>query len=114
MTRRQIRIEKPEHVGVINNADAFLPLHLGDVLVKPFHFCPMHLRPEMMFGVISVIEENPVINFAVTAHAPRNRGVWIAAVMTEVPVKVTEAVSEVEKRQKEKNDVTPVQQEHDE
>ena len=33
--------------------------------------------------------------------------------MTEVAVKVTEAVPEVKERQKEKDDVTPVQQEHD-
>jgi len=114
MTRRQIRIEESEHVGVINNADAFLPLHPGDVLVKRFHFCPMHLWPEMMFGVISVIEENPVIDFAIAANTPGNRFVWIATVMTEVAIKVTEAVPEVEERQKEKDDVTPVQQEHDE
>ena len=99
---------------VIDDAHAFLPLHFGDALMERFHFCPVHLWPEMMFGVISVVEENPVVNFAVAAHTPGDRFVGVAAVMTEVAVKITEAVPEIEKRQKEKDNVTPVQQEHDE
>ena len=43
---------------VIDDADAFLPLHFGDALMERFHFRPVHFRPEMMFGVIAVVEEN--------------------------------------------------------
>ena len=70
--------------------------------MEGFHFCPVHLRPKMMFGVISVVEENPVIDFAVATHAPGDRFVRIGTVMTEVAVQITEAVPEVKKRQERK------------
>ncbi len=97
-----------------DDAHAFLPLRFRDARVKGFHFRPMNLRPEMMLGVISVVEENPVINLAVAAYAPRDGLIGIGAVMAEVTVEITEAMSEVPKRQIEKDDVTPVQNEHDE
>jgi hypothetical protein len=40
----------------------------------------------MVFGMITVVEEQPVINLAVTAHAPRHRFVGVRAIMTIVAV----------------------------
>ncbi len=101
-------------MGVIDDAHAFLSLHSGDTPMERFHLSPVHLWPEMMFGVIPVVEENPIVNFAVAAHTPGDRFVGVATVMTEVTVEITKAVPEIEKRQEEKDNVTPVQQEHDE
>lgn len=113
MARREIRIKKAKHVRAFYDAHAFLPLHVSNALMKRFHFRPMHLWPKMMFGVVSIVEEDPVINLAVATNTPCNRFVWIRSVMAEVAVKVTEAVPKIEKRQKEKDDVTPVQNKHD-
>ena len=68
---------------VIDDADAFLFLQIGDLAMEPFHFRPVHFRTEMMFGVVAVVEENPVIDFPVAAHAPGDRFVRVAAVMPE-------------------------------
>src|SRR4051812_6483669 len=57
---RQIRVEEAEHVRVIDHADAFALLQLGDLRVEIFHLCPMHLRPPMMLGMVAVVEEEPV------------------------------------------------------
>src|SRR5438105_15876243 len=54
----------------------------------------------MMFGVIAVIEKEPVINFAVTAHAPGNGLIRVGAVMAEVTIQVAKAMAEVKERQK--------------
>ena len=35
----------------------------------------------MMFGVIAVVEEKPVVDFSVAAHAPGDRFVWVRAVV---------------------------------
>src|SRR5215831_581225 len=61
----------------------------------------------MMFGVIAVIEKEPVINFPVTAHTPGNRFIRVGAVMTEVTIQVAEAMAEIEERQ-EKQHESPV------
>ncbi len=52
---------------VTDYADAFLPLEVGNLLMEPFHFRPVHLRTEVMFGVVSVIEKEPVVELAVAA-----------------------------------------------
>ena len=109
---RQIWIEEAEHVGALNYTNALLLLQVGDALVERFHFRPMHFRAEMMFGVVAVVEKEPVINLAVTAHAPGHRFVRIGAIMAIVTIQVAEAVAEIEKRQKEEN-VAPVKKEQD-
>src|SRR5438105_135697 len=67
----------------------------------------MHLRPEMMFRVVAVVEPTPVIELPIGTHAPCDRLVWFAAVMAVITVQIREAVAEIPKRQKE-TDVTPV------
>src|SRR5260370_41020009 len=76
---RQIRIQKTEHMGTPNDPRSFLFLQLANLFSKFFHLCPMHFRSEMMFGVITVVEEKPVVNVAVAAHTPGNRLVGIPA-----------------------------------
>src|SRR5262245_34053670 len=96
---RQIGIEKAEHVCSLDRADAFLLLQICYALPKLFHLGPMHFWTEMMLGVIAVVEEKPVINFSVAAHAPGNRFIGIRAIMAVITVQITEAVAEVPKRQ---------------
>jgi len=109
---RQIWIEEAEHVGALNYTNALLLLQVGDALVERFHFRPMDFRAEMVFGVVAVVEKEPVVNLAVTAHAPRHRFVRIGAIMAIVTIQVAKAVAEIEKRQKEEN-VAPVKKEQD-
>jgi len=68
----------------------------------------MDLRPEMMFGVVTVKKPSPVVEFAVGAHAPRNRLIRIATVMPIVAVQIRQAMAKVIERQK-KTYVMPVE-----
>jgi hypothetical protein len=106
-TSRQIVVQKAQHVGTLDGADAFLFLQIGNALAKLFHLRPMHFRSEMMLGVIAVVEEEPVIDFSVTAYAPCNRFVGVCAVMSVVAVEITETVTEIPERQ-EKQHKSPV------
>jgi hypothetical protein len=47
----------------------------------------------MVFGVVSVIKEKPVIDFSIAADAPRNRLVRVRAVMTVIAVQIAEAMA---------------------
>src|SRR5438876_11684240 len=111
--RWKIRIEESEHMCVVNNAHAFLLLQLGNLPLELLHFRPVHFGPEMMFRMIPVVEEEPVVNLPIAAYSPRNRLVGIGTVMAKVAVQITEAVSEVKKRQKEEKNIAPVEEEHD-
>src|SRR5437667_8788543 len=111
---RQIGVEEPEHVRTLDRADALLLLQIDNALAKLFHLRPMHLRPEMVLGVIAVVKEKPVVDFSVTAHAPSNRFIRIRAVMTVIAVQVTEAMAKIPKRQKIKNHIAPIEEEHHE
>src|SRR2546423_3892662 len=82
--------------------------------MERFHFRPVHFRPEMMFGVIAVVEKKPVIEFAVTAHSPSDRLIGIAAIVAKITIQITETVTEIKERQEIKNYVAPVQKEHHE
>ena len=73
----------------------------------------MHLRSEMVLGVVTIIEEEPVIDFAVTAHAPGNRFIGIRPLVPVIAVQITEAVTEIPKGDHEEDHVTPVEEEHD-
>src|SRR5262249_11962014 len=98
----------------LDGSNAFLFLKLFDVSMKFFHLRPMHLGPEMVLGMVAVIEKQPVIDFSVTAHSPGNRFIRICAVMPIVAVEITKAVAEVPERQKIKNHKAPVEQKHHE
>ncbi len=67
-----------------------------------------------MLRVIAVIEEDPVVEPAVAANAPRDRFMGFGAVMTEIAVQIAEAVAQVEKRQEKKDHVAPVKAKHHE
>ena len=94
-------------MGMIDDADAFPFLQLGDLPLELFHFRPMHFRTEMMLGVVAVVEENPVINLPVATYAPRDRFVRISAIVTEISIQVAEAMAQVEEGQKEQH-VPPI------
>src|SRR5437667_12267833 len=111
---RQIGVEEPEHVRTLDRADALLLLQIDNALAKLFHLRPMHLRPEMVLGVIAVVKEKPVVDFSVAAHAPSNRFIRIRAVMTVIAVQIAEAVAEIPKRHKIKNHIAPVEEKHHE
>src|SRR5207253_3484753 len=99
-------------MGSLDDADAISFLPIRNLAMESFHFRPMHFRTEMMFGVVSVVEEKPIIDFPVAAHAPRHRFVRVRAIVPVIPIQITEAVAEIEKRQEIKKHVTPVEQEH--
>src|SRR5207247_6211402 len=96
----QIGIEETKHVRVPDGADAFLLLQALDAAVKLFHFRPMHFWTEMVLCVIAVIEEKPIIQLSVAAHAPGNWFVRVSSIMPIVAVQITEAVAKVPERQK--------------
>src|SRR5205809_4990391 len=79
--RQQIRVKKAERVRWLDHTHSSSALLFDDLIAEGLYSGPMHLRPEMMFGVIAVKEPGPVVKLAVGAHAPRNRLVWIAPVM---------------------------------
>ena len=99
---------------MVDHANTFLLLQIGNAPAESFHFGPMDFWAEMMLGVIAIVKEKPVIDLAVAAHAPRNRFVGIRAVVPEIAVQITEAVTEIKKWQEVENDVAPVEQKHDE
>src|SRR4030095_1229131 len=103
-----MRIEKTERVRPLDNMHSSLALLLDNLIAERLHSSPMHLRPEMMFGMVSIVEPRPVIELAVGAHAPGNRFFGIAPVMPIVAVQIREAVAKIPKRKKE-TDVMPVQ-----
>ena len=84
---------------VLDRAHAFLLLQVLDVSAEFFHFSPVNLWTEMMLGVIAVVEKQPVVNFSVAAHAPRNRLVGVRSVVPVVAIQVTKAMAEIPKRQ---------------
>src|SRR5438874_12637282 len=94
-------------MSMIDDADAFPFLQLGDLPLEWFHFRPMHFRTEMMLGVVAVVEENPVVTLPVATYSPRDRFVRVSAVVTEISIHVAEAVAHVGARQEEQH-VTPM------
>src|SRR6516164_7669270 len=83
-------------------------LPVQNLIAQSLHARPMHLWPEMMLCVVAVVEPGPVIEVAVSADAPRNRLVRIAAIMPIVAVQIRQAVAKIPKWQKE-TDVMPVE-----
>src|SRR4029077_748745 len=107
MSSRHLRIEEAERVRHLDYADSSFPLLLHDLIAEHLHSRPMHLWPEMVFGVVAVVEPCPVIELAVGAHSPCNRLVGIATIMAVIAVEIRKAVAEIPKWQKE-TDVVPV------
>ena len=110
--RRQIRVKKAERVRWLDHTHSSSALLFDDLIAEGLYSGPMHLRPEMMFGVIAIIKPDPVIELVITAHAPRNRLIRIAAVMPVVAVQIRQAVTKVIERQK-KTDIMPVKNTED-
>jgi hypothetical protein len=46
----------------------------------------VHFRAKMMFGMVTVIEKEPIIELAIAAHAPGDGFVRIAAIVPEITV----------------------------
>src|SRR6266550_9480932 len=93
-------------------ADAFLFLHLFDALMKFFHLRPMHFGPEMVLGMVTIVEKQPIVDSSVAAYTPADRFIGICTIMPIVAVEITKAVTQIPERQKIKNDVSPIEQEH--
>ena len=91
----------------LDHAHASLALLLHDLITERLHSRPMHLWPEMVLGVITVVEPRPVIELPIGAHAPGDGLVGIAAIVPVVSIQIREAMAEIPKRQKE-TDVMPV------
>ena len=84
---------------VLDRAHPFLPLKALDATAEFFHFSPVNFWTEMVLGVITVVEKQPVINLSVAAHAPGNRFVRVRAVMPVVTVQITKTMAKVPERQ---------------
>ena len=84
----KMRVEKTESVRHINDAHASFALLVYDLIPQRLHSRPMHLWPEVMFGVVAIVEPRPVINLAIGAHAPGDRLVRIATVMAVIAVQI--------------------------
>src|SRR6476659_3253657 len=109
---RQIGVKKTERVRDLNDTHPGFALLLDALIAQHLHSRPMHLWPEMMFGMVAIVKPRPVIQLAVGAHTPGNRLVGIAPIMPVIAVQIREAVAKIPKRQKE-TDVMPVQNTED-
>ena len=67
----------------------------------------------MVFGVVAIVEKEPVVDFSVTAYPPRDRFVGVRTVVTIVTVQITEAVPEIPERNHKEEHVSPVKEKHD-
>ena len=84
----------------LDHAHLCRALLLDNLVTKSLHSCPMDLRPKVMFGMVTVVEPDPVIELVTTTHSPGNRVVGIRAVMAVVTVQIRQAVAKVIERQK--------------
>ena len=100
-------MKKTERVRDFDYAHSGIALLLEDPIAESLHARPMHLRPEMVFGMITVVKPGPVVESAISTNAPGNRLVWISAVVAVIAVEIREAVAKIPERQKE-TDVMPV------
>src|SRR4051794_14642874 len=106
--RRQIRVEETERVRWLDHAHAGGALLLHDLVAEGLHSCPVHLRAEMVLGMVAVVEPDPVVKPVVATYAPGDRLVRVTAVVPVVAIEVGETVAEVPEG-KEEQDVMPVQ-----
>jgi hypothetical protein len=82
-------------VGRLDDPNAFPALRFSDFFVELLHLGPVQLRPEMVLGVVTVVEPKQVVPFVVRTDAPGDRLVRVAPVMQEKTVQVGAAVPEV-------------------
>ena len=108
MDGRQIRVKETKSVRRLDYPHSGGALLVDNLVAKGLHSRPVHLWPEMMFGVVTIVEPGPIVEFVISAHAPGNGLVRIAAVMPIVSVQIREAVAKVPERQKE-TEVMPVE-----
>src|SRR5436305_15047314 len=92
-------------------ADTFLFLHLFDGLMKFFHVRPMHVGPEMVLGMVAVVEKQPIIDSSVAAYPPGDRLIGICTMMPIVAVEITEAVTQIAEGEAMRKCDAPVKQE---
>ena len=85
---RQVGIEKSKGVRRFDDSDASGALLFHDLIAERMDSCPMHLRSEMMLRVIAVKEPDPIVKLMVTAYAPGQRLVRVAAIVAVVSVEV--------------------------
>src|SRR5947199_9756998 len=95
-----------------DHADALFFLQFSDLLVERLHFGPMHLRPEMVLGMITIVKKEPVVNLPVAAHPPSNGFIGVRPIMAVITIQITKTVAKIEKRQKIENHVAPVKHKH--
>src|SRR4030095_8450001 len=105
-------VQKTEHMRALDCTNAFLFLHLFDGLMKFFQLRPMHFGPEMVLGMVAVVEKQPIVDSSVAAYTPGDRFIGICTIMPIVAVEITEAVAHVPERQEIKNHEAPVETEH--
>jgi hypothetical protein len=55
----------------------------------------------MVFGMVTIVKKEPVVQFVVRAYAPSDRLVGIAPVVEEIAVEVRATVPQIIERQKE-------------
>src|SRR6266536_3258420 len=110
--RQQIRVKKAERVRWRDHTHTSSALLFDDLIAEGLYSGPMHLWPEMMFGVVTIVEPRPIIELVITAHAPGNRLIRVATVMPIVAVQIRQAVTKVIEREKE-TDVMPVKNTED-
>ncbi len=91
-----------------NHAHARFALLLDNLVPKRAHPGPVNLWPKVVFGVVAVVEPDPIIKLLIAANAPRDRFIRISTVMPVVAVQVGKTVPEIPKGEKE-TEVVPVQ-----
>src|SRR3954470_3880050 len=84
----QMRIQKPERVRHLDDANSSLALLLNNLIAQRLHSRPMDLWPEVMFCVITIVKPRPVIELSVGAHSPRNWFIGVASVMPVIAVQI--------------------------
>src|ERR1700748_2743752 len=92
---RQTWIEKTQRVRTSNYPDAFAPLRFENLFMKPLHLCPVQFPPEMVLGMVAVIETDQIVPFVVGADPPGDRLIWISAIVKKISVQVAAAVPKV-------------------
>ena len=82
-----------------DGANALFFLKVFDALMEFFHLRPMHFGPEMVLGMVAVVEKQPIVDSSVAAYTPGDRFIGICTIMPVVAVEITEAVTKVPERQ---------------
>src|SRR2546430_7171149 len=103
----QIGIEKAESVRRFDDPNAGGALLFDDLIAESLHPGPMHLGPEMMFGVVTIKEPDPIVELVVATNAPGDWLVRVTAVMPVITVQEGKAMAEVPEDE-EIQDVVPV------